>query len=124
MDAGRRGIAVIGSYGWLLRRLVTKQVNGGGLFDVETGTGSFVSIALGVDLEDFADIGLAVPFFIPVSPGYSVGNSRREPIPLAEGPVRTAELARVLASVLFSRSRCEIEKSSDRASLRQVQLRE
>ena len=35
-----------------------------------------------------------------------------------------AELARRLASVLFSRRTLEIEKSSDRANFRQIQFRE
>ncbi len=38
--------------------------------------------------------------------------------------LRAAELARLLASVLFSRRTWEIEKSSDRASFRQIQFRE
>jgi uncharacterized protein len=38
--------------------------------------------------------------------------------------LRAAELARLLASVLFSRRTWEIEKSSDRANFRQIQFRE
>ena len=39
-------------------------------------------------------------------------------------PTRAAEVARRLASTLFSRRTCEIEKSSDRANFRQIQFRE
>ena len=38
--------------------------------------------------------------------------------------LRAAELARLLASVLFSRRTWEIEKSSDRANFRQIQFSE
>src|SRR6266498_2116368 len=37
---------------------------------------------------------------------------------------RTAELASRLASALFSRGMCDMEKSSERANFRQVQCRE
>jgi len=38
--------------------------------------------------------------------------------------LRTAELARLLASVLRSRGMCEMEKHNERANLRQIQFRE
>ena len=38
--------------------------------------------------------------------------------------LRTAELARLLASVLLSRGMCEMEKCNERANLRQIQFRE
>jgi hypothetical protein len=57
-----------------------------------------------------------------VSSENSIGPPAR---PLCHLPaLRAAELARLLASVLFSRQTWEIEKSSDRANFRQIQFRE